>query len=226
MPKHKTITTAAGKRFKAPKTGQIDHFDQSYPGLHLRVGARLRTWSYYYRLGGKLRRMKLDTFPPMTVAEAHDAWRQARDLVRAGEDPARSGDSGKVDFRSVFEEWMKRDQGENRSAGAVRQKLEKDVLPHWEHRPITDIGRRDCLDVIDRIVDRGAVVTARRVHAHLHRLFKWAVGRGILELNPLAKWTSPAASRNAIACSPTTSSLACGTLRRRSAIPIAGLFSC
>jgi integrase len=47
------------------------------------------------------------------------------------------------------------------------------------------------LDLIDSIADRGAVTMARRVQAHLHRFFKWAVGRGILESNPAADLPKP-----------------------------------
>jgi integrase len=42
------------------------------------------------------------------------------------------------------------------------------------------------IEVIDRVVDRGAPVAARRLHAYLHRLFRWCVGRGIIEANPMA----------------------------------------
>jgi integrase len=47
------------------------------------------------------------------------------------------------------------------------------------------------IELIDGIVDRGAVTYARRVHAHLHRLFRWSVGRGILPLNPMADLPKP-----------------------------------
>ncbi len=192
MPSHKTITDAAATRFKAPETGQIDHFDHTYPGLSLRVscGGR-KSWTYTFRIGGKQRRMTLGLFPAeLDVAGAHNAWRKARDMVKAGRDPARDR-MGATDFRSVFEEWMQRDQADNRSAGIVRRRLEKDVLPYWQARPITTISRRDVLDVIDAIADRDKVILARRVHAHLHRMFAWAVGRGIVELNPLTNLPKP-----------------------------------
>ena len=56
MPKHKTITDAAAKKLKAPKEGQVDHFDSSLPGLALRVSSSGRkTWTILYRHAGKLR---------------------------------------------------------------------------------------------------------------------------------------------------------------------------
>src|SRR5262249_20649861 len=65
------------------------------------------------------------------------------------------------------------------------------VLPYWADRPITEIGRRDALDVIDRVVDKGTPIAARRLHSYLHRMFRWAVGRGIILSNPLANVDRP-----------------------------------
>src|SRR5262249_41239605 len=127
----------------------------------------------------------------MSVEGAHDAWRKARDAVRAGRDPANSEARSSTDFNGVFEEWLKRDQAENRTRHVVERRIKKYVLPKWQHRPIAEMGRRDCLDVIDAIADRGTVIMARRVHSLLHRLFAWSVGRGIIDVNPLANVDRP-----------------------------------
>ena len=191
MPAIRGLTDAAARRLKAPATGQIDYHDSDYPGLILRVscGGR-KVWTYNYRIRGKKRRFTLDLYPVMSVADAHDAWRKARDEVRAGRDPSRQQERVS-DFKAVFEEWLARDQKGNRSMPAVKQRIEREVLPHWGDRKISDIGRRDVLDAIDAVADRGAVIAARRLHQHLHRLFKWAVGRGIIESNPLADVPRP-----------------------------------
>src|SRR5262249_30506671 len=86
---------------------------------------------------------------------------------------------------SVAAEWLKRDQAGNRTAKRTEQILRHDVLPVWGDRPIASVTRRDCIELIDAIADRGAPVMARRVHAHLHRLFRWAVGRDIISINPV-----------------------------------------
>jgi hypothetical protein len=49
------------------------------------------------------------------------------------------------------------------------------------------------LDLIGGIVDRGKKTQALRVRANLHRLFRWAVGRGIMTANPVADLPKPAA---------------------------------
>jgi integrase len=193
LPK-RALTDATVRRLKAPTDGQIDVFDQGYPGLALRLshGGR-RTFVYFYRHGGKLRRMSLGTFPAISLSEAREAWRGAREDVAKGRDPAidLKRPRAATDFKNVADEWLRRDQAKNRSRHTVERILNKDVVPAWGHRNIGDIGRRDCLDLIDGIVDRGAVSMARQVHAHLHRLFRWCVGRGIIEANPMADLPKP-----------------------------------
>jgi len=100
-------------------------------------------------------------------------------------------DKGATDVQSVFEEWLLRDQAENRTAPEVKRTFERYVLPGWGRRPIEGIRRRDVLDVIDAIADKGAIAMARRVQSRLNRLFVWSVGRGILTLNPMQGLPKP-----------------------------------
>jgi hypothetical protein len=58
--------------------------------------------------------------------------------------------------------------------------LERELIPAWGYRCVTELGRPDILDLIDAIDDRGAPTMARRVQAYVHRFFKLSVGRGIV----------------------------------------------
>ena len=115
MPKHTTITDAAAQKFTA-KGDRVDHFDSSHPGLALRVSQTgVKAWTYFYRLeNGHVhqRRMTLGIFPAMSVKDAHEAWRRARDLVQAGRDPKAVADNQlpAKSVEGVIEEWLKRDQ--------------------------------------------------------------------------------------------------------------------
>lgn len=193
MPK-RALTAASVERIKPPRTGQVEHFDKGYPGLALRVSyGGARSFVVFYRYGSKLRRLTLGTFPAISLADAREAWRLARQDVEKGRDPAtaRKRETGATDFESVSREWLKRDQAENKSKGEVERILERELIPAWGHRPIAEIARRDILDLIDGIADRGAPIMARRVLAYVHRLFKWAVGRGIVESNPASDLPKP-----------------------------------
>jgi integrase len=191
----RSLTVAGVARIKPPKAGQLDYFDAGYPGLALRVSyGGAKAWVYFYRLHSKLRRLSLGRHPGMGLTEAREAWRAARLAVSKGESPAHLRPTTADTFAAVAEEWLKRDQARNRSAAEVRRVIERDVNPVWGERLIAAIARRDALDLIDGVADRGALTMARRLHSHLHRLFRWAVGRGIIETNPMADLPKPGAA--------------------------------
>jgi integrase len=195
MPKT-SLTAASVERIKPPMAGQVDHFDRGYPGLSLRVSyGGKRTWMLLFRHGGKFHRMTLGTFPVMGLAEARAAWRDARAEVEAGRDPRSKREKPAEDFGAVLEDWLRRDQAGNRSADAVKRSVTKDALPYWRHRPVNEITKRDVMDVIDAVVDRGSPVQARRLQAHLHRFFKWCAGRDIIPANPIAELEKPGTER-------------------------------
>ena len=63
----RTLTAAAVERIRAPSSGQIDHFDQGYPGLAVRVSyGCAKSWVYFYRLFGKQKRLTLGRWPSMS----------------------------------------------------------------------------------------------------------------------------------------------------------------
>ncbi|HWS08534.1 MAG TPA: Arm DNA-binding domain-containing protein, partial [Xanthobacteraceae bacterium] len=186
----RALTVAAVERIKPPSQGQADWFDKGFPGLALRVSyGGAKTWVYFYRLHGRLRRLTLGRAPAMSLAEVRDAWRDVRKAVAKGENPARK--PAPDSFSAVADEWLKRDQVHKRSAAEVKRVIERDVKPAWDGRLIATLSRRDVIDLIDGVVDRGAVTMARRLHAHLHRLFRWSVGRGILAVNPMTDLPKP-----------------------------------
>jgi integrase len=143
-------------------------------------------------------RLKLGSFsnfPFMGLAEAREAWRSARAAVAKGIDPGTTaaGVEAAMGFPEVVAEWLKRDQSENKASSiyAVTRVIESDLLPAWGSRRIDQIGKRDVLDLLDGIVDRGAPSKASRVYAHLSCFFKWCLGRDIITVNPMASVPRP-----------------------------------
>ena len=128
------------------------------------------------------------------ILECHwprrDAPRSMAEAMRAGIDPATAKRRARAatvrdSFAAVTEEWLKRDQAGNRSHDDTKRIMTRYPLPVWGDRPITRVTRRDCIELIDGVVDLGRLTMAHRLHGHLHRLFRWAVGRDILEVNPM-----------------------------------------
>jgi integrase len=191
----RNLTAASVMRLKAPPGGQVDYFDKGYPGLAVRVGGGgRRTFVYFYRLNGKLQRMSLGTFPALELKGAREAWRIARADVDAGRDPSNPRPvRGFTDFAGVLQDWLHRDQEKNKSHDAIKRLIDKDVTPLWGNRQISSITRRDVRDIMEAVADRGSPITARRLHSHLHRLFRWAVDqeKGGIQSNPAAGIIKP-----------------------------------
>src|SRR4051812_15555099 len=62
-------------------------------------------------------------------------------------------------------------------------------------RAVESIRKRDIIELIDAIADRGAPIMANRVLAHVKRLFRWAAGRDIIEADPAAHVEKPSPER-------------------------------
>ena len=126
------LTAAAVDRIKPPAKGQVEHFDKGYPGLALRVSyGGGKSWVFFYRFNGRLRRMTLGTYPALSLAEAREAWRVVREEAAKGRDPAaqRPREIATNDFASVSQDWLKRDQSAKRSYAAVERIVNRELLP-------------------------------------------------------------------------------------------------
>jgi Phage integrase central domain/Arm DNA-binding domain len=167
---------------KAPKdVVQVDYFDEGFPALALRVGHREKTWTLHRREQGVLKRLKLGRYPEMSLAEAREQWRLNRQGLLVSAAPS-------AILAVVVAEWLRAwrlGKAEN-SVKAMESQIKVDVLPAWGSRNIVDISKRDVLALLDGIVERGAVVRARRVYATLCSFFKWAQKWEIITVNPMA----------------------------------------
>ena len=69
----------------------------------------------------------------------------------------------------------------------VERILRKDASPEFGQTPIADITKRHIGELLDKVVDRGTTRSAGVLQSHLHKMFRWAVGRGYLERNPASE---------------------------------------
>ncbi|HEX9743656.1 MAG TPA: integrase arm-type DNA-binding domain-containing protein [Nitrospiraceae bacterium] len=208
MPKGLTVRSIEALR-SASNRREIP--DGHLPGLYLIVqptGAR--SWAVRYRHSGRPRKYTLGGFPTIDLGTARRMARQALTAVAEGRDP---GDERKETRRAGERATQCRRDTVDAVAGAfvdryakantreaswreTERLLKKDVLPAWQGRSVHEIARRDVIDLLDAITDRGAPVVANRVLAAIRRMFGWAVERGILETSPCAGLKAPAAERS------------------------------
>jgi hypothetical protein len=180
---------------------RVDYFDESLPGLALRVTeSGHKSWSVHYRTAARrLRRLTIGDYPTITLADARKAAHKALRAAAPGEDPAaeklatRRGET----VADLADEYIERHAKKHkRSWKEDQRKLDVDVLPLWRTRKAKEITRRDVRDLIEGIADRGAPIAANRVLALVRKLLNFAVQRDWIDANPAALIAKPGAERS------------------------------
>ena len=193
----KVLTAKSVEAEKSDRGGRKEIADAALPGLYLVVQpSGSKSWALRYRFGGRPRKMTLGAYPAFGLKEARISAREALQLIEHGRDPG----AEKVDAKRRLRErdeldrdtvaavvglFIRRHVSQNRTAKDQARIFEVDVLPKWGRRRIQDITKRDAVELLDGIVDRGSPVMANRVRALLNTMFNWAEGRDIIQKNPL-----------------------------------------
>ena len=87
MPRKK-LTDLFVERAAAPTKGRTEYFDTTFPALALRVTSNgHKSWSLFYRNGGRLRRYTIGNYPAFDPAAARKAASTALHRLADGIDP-------------------------------------------------------------------------------------------------------------------------------------------
>ena len=200
----KKLTALKVEQARANPRKRVEIPDAGKPGLYLVIQpSRKKSWAVRYRFKGQTRKLTLDGFP--SLGTARKLAQEALDAVAEGSDPAaekrakKYADTSSDLFSAVAADFVERHAKRNTRASSVRlteQWLNKDVLPRWGHRRIQEITKRDILDLLDAVIDRGGGLSANRVLAVVRKLFAWAMQRGVITASPAAGVKPPLAEQS------------------------------
>lgn len=176
-------------------------WDADVPGFAARRLATGIAYVLKYRSGGKQRWYTIGRHgAPWTVQTAREEARRLLGDIADGGDPqgtkeleraARIEPTDDDTVRAALDAFANRYLIKLKSAADVRRVLDKEVLPAWGARPLGRIAKRDVIELLDRIVDRGAPVQANRVLAHVRKFFNWCVSRDMLSHSPCVGVKAP-----------------------------------
>jgi integrase len=187
-----TFTDRFIQTLKPPIKGRNEYLDQKVLGLALRVSKNGRkTYSVYYRMLGNptKQRETIGTHLTVSLAEARtSALKIIADAQKAIAPNLKLKAIKQEPFvKDLITEFWERELSNKKSAKDMYRLLVKDVIPSWGNKKVSSITRRDVVILLDKIRDRGAPITANRLHGRLTRLFNFACERGILDESPMTR---------------------------------------
>lgn len=192
----KTLTAKTVENWKPDPDRRQEIADPGHPGLYLVVQpSGAKSWAYRYRFGGKPRKLTLGRWPAMALKDARVAAGAAQQQVEHGSDPNADKRQRRAETREAVEterdkikslvaQYDKRHLSKLKSGRGTRQFLDRFIVAEWGERDVQSITRREVIDLLDRIVDRGTPTTANRVLAYSRKFFGWCRERDILEASP------------------------------------------
>ncbi len=125
-----------------PSAGQVFVRDTELPGFALRVTKRRKAFVLEKRIRGRMRRLTIGPYGPLTVDEARKLAKAQVGAVARGEDPAqvRQDRLREPRFADLVAQYLERHAPHKRSARDDRGMLETHLKGLWT-RKLTDISR-------------------------------------------------------------------------------------
>ena len=158
--------------------------DGGMTGLYLIVQpSGSKSFALRYRHSGKSKKLTLGKNPKMSLFQARERAREALESISYGEDPSRRPGSPQR-FEPAFKSFLERHVSQTKGIYETTRIYEHDLLPAFRGKVLSDITKRDVINLLDGIVDRGSPIMANRVLAALRKFFSWAVSRDLARHNP------------------------------------------
>lgn len=149
---------------------------------------------YNYRFNGKQQTLRLGKYPDISLTEARERHRQARnDLangINSSQAKQQAKQARKAALLNTFEHLARQWHAENlhrwkeNHAARIMADMEKDVFPHIGNRPIDEIKVADVKAVIEKIHQRGASASAEKIRQWIGAVYNHAAKLELTDRNP------------------------------------------
>ena len=169
-------------------------------------------WTWRYRFDGKVRELRLGTWPKMSMPELRSTRDDAAHLLKNGKDPVAERQAEKLKaqadqaeaiereksriveveaaaarltINNLFTRWQELELSQRKDKGAeIARSFGKDVLPAIGALYAEEVKRAQIAALLDDVVARGARIVARNMLGDLRQMFGFAIRRGLLENDP------------------------------------------
>jgi integrase len=150
------------------------------------------TFRYDYRLNGRRETLTIGRYgrDGVSLAEARERCVAARKLVAAGRSPAHEKQREKrrlavaQTFGAVGKGWFKEARMAESTRAMRKAIFDRDILPTWHNRLLTEITSDDLRVLCGKVKDRGAPATAIHVRDIVKQIYAFAALHGEKVDNP------------------------------------------
>ncbi|RWD29808.1 tyrosine-type recombinase/integrase [Mesorhizobium sp.] len=150
------------------------------------------SFRYDYRVNGRRETVTLGRYGEggISLAEARDRCLAARKMVAAGKSPAQEKQREKRrlsetgTFGDAGRRWFKEAKMADSTRSMRKAVFDRDILPVWDKRLLTEITSDDLRALCAKVRDRGAPATAIHVRDIIKQVYGYAILHGEKIANP------------------------------------------
>jgi len=162
-------------------------------GMYVTVAASgAITFRYDYRLNGRRETLTIGRYGPsgLSLARAREKCIDARRALAEGRSPAQDKQREKrrlkeaKSFGEFGERWLKEAKMADSTRAMRRAVFERDILPTFRNRLLTEIVPDDLRKLCAKVKDRGAPATAVHVRDIVKLIYSFAILHGEKVANP------------------------------------------
>jgi integrase len=171
----------------------IVYWDAGCPGFGIKITPKGRkVFIVLYRtagVGSKLRKYTIGPYGRVTLHQARVPAQKVFAAKLEGRDPAAEKRAARrliVTDRveDLLETFIGQRLSQNRSGSEIARLLRREIGRPWAGRSIHEISKRDVVEVITGIEERGAPVAANKALKATKTFLRWCVGRAVLDQSP------------------------------------------
>jgi integrase len=148
-------------------------------------------WRLKYRINGKEKMLAIGVYPQISLSQAREATRVAKEKIAQGIDPSQEKKLNKLQsvlsndntFGSIADEYVeKKMQGMSKvHLDRTTRAINRDLKPDLGKRPIGEITPVELLSVLRKVEERGAIETAHRIKQLVGQIYRYAIATGRAE---------------------------------------------
>ena len=186
------LTKSAIDALPTPKSDVV-YWDASCAGFGVKVTPKGRkVFIVLYRtagVGSKLRKYTIGPYGRVTLHQARVAAQKVFAAKLEGRDPAAEKRAARRRIvtdrvEDLLEAFIEQRLSQNRSGSEIARLLRREISKPWAGRSIHDISKRDVVEVVSGIEERGAPIAANKALKATKTFLRWCVGRAVLDQSP------------------------------------------